>query len=172
MDWDIVKRFSALVTRYLMIDVGSFLAFNKSKIFLAMRGTATPFKPPNRRWHIPLLATPWRIFWLGGRAQKVVAKKILDMWQAKNGLRSILRWRVTDAEKTFTLSHCIKKLQHFENSFDGKRQCKIVIFRNFETSPRCHSNRKFKIEHVLTEVMVQSTYVPSFISIEAFFIVL
>jgi hypothetical protein len=34
-----------------------------------------------------------------------------------------------------------------------------------------HGNRKFKIEHVVTEAMVQSTFVPSFISIEAFFIV-
>jgi hypothetical protein len=37
MDWDRVKCFSALVTRYLMIDVGLFLASHKSKIFLAMR---------------------------------------------------------------------------------------------------------------------------------------
>jgi hypothetical protein len=53
----------------------------------------------------------------------------------------------------------------------GKKQCKIVIFRNFETSPNCNGNRKFTIEHAVTEAMVQSTFVPSFISIEAFFIV-
>jgi hypothetical protein len=36
----------------------------------------------------------------------------------------------------FTLSQSIEKLQHFEISFDGKKkQCKIVIFGNFETSP-------------------------------------
>jgi hypothetical protein len=35
MDWGRVKGFSALVTRYLMIDMGSFLASHKSKIFLA-----------------------------------------------------------------------------------------------------------------------------------------
>jgi hypothetical protein len=50
-----------------------------------------------------------------------------------------------------------------------KKQCKIVIFHNFEMSPCCRGNRKFKIEHVVTEFMVLSTHVPSFISIEAFF---
>jgi hypothetical protein len=43
---------------YLIIDLGSFLASHKSKIFFAMRETAAPFKPPNRRGHIHLLATP------------------------------------------------------------------------------------------------------------------
>jgi hypothetical protein len=33
-DWDRVEGFSALVTRYLMIDLGSFLVSHKSKIFL------------------------------------------------------------------------------------------------------------------------------------------
>jgi hypothetical protein len=42
-------------------------------------------------------------------------------------------------------------------------------FSQFSDVPRCHGNRKFKIEHVITEVMIQSTCVPSFISIEAFF---
>jgi hypothetical protein len=44
-----------------------------------------------------------------------------------------------------------------------------VFFCNFETSPRCHGDKKFKIEHDVTEVMVQSTYLSSFISIEGFF---
>jgi hypothetical protein len=35
----------------------------------------------------------------------------------------------------FKLSQSTEKLQHFEISFDGKKQCKIVIFGNFETSP-------------------------------------
>jgi hypothetical protein len=70
MDWDRVKCFPALVTRYLMINLGLFIASNKSKIFLAMRGTPPPSNPP-KRGH-PLLATPWCIFWLGGRAEKVV----------------------------------------------------------------------------------------------------
>jgi hypothetical protein len=52
-----------------------------------------------------------------------------------------------------------------------KKQCKMVIFGNFETSPRCHGNRKFTIEHAVTEAMVKSTFVPNLISIEAFFIV-
>jgi hypothetical protein len=71
-----------------------------------------------------------------------------------------------------TLSHTIEKLQHFEINFDGKHQRKIVIFGNFEMSPRCHGNRKFKPEHVVTKAMVQSTFVPSLISIEAVLIVL
>jgi hypothetical protein len=29
-----------------------------------------------------------------------------------------------------------------------------VIFGNFETFPRCHCNRKFTIEHAVTEAMV------------------
>jgi hypothetical protein len=45
-DWDRVKGFSALVTRYLMIDLGSFLASHKSKIFLAMRRTTAPLQTP------------------------------------------------------------------------------------------------------------------------------
>jgi hypothetical protein len=39
-------------------------------------------------------------------------------------------------------------------------------------SPRCDGSRKFKTEHVVTKVMVQSTFVPSLISIEPFLIVL
>jgi hypothetical protein len=41
-DWDRVKGFSALVTRYLMIDLGSFLASYKSKNFLAKQKGAHP----------------------------------------------------------------------------------------------------------------------------------
>jgi hypothetical protein len=32
-----------------MINLGSFLASHKSKMFLAMRGTAAPFKPPKQK---------------------------------------------------------------------------------------------------------------------------
>jgi hypothetical protein len=46
MDWDRVKCFSALVTWYLMIDLGSFLASHKYKIFLTMRGTTAPLQTP------------------------------------------------------------------------------------------------------------------------------
>jgi hypothetical protein len=67
----------------------------------------------------------------------------------------------------------MEKLQHFGiNFFDGKNQRKIMIFGHFELSPRCHGNMIFKTEHVVTKVMVQSTSVPSWISIEAVFIVL
>jgi hypothetical protein len=79
--------------------------------------------------------------------------------------------RVTNAEKPLTLSQSLEKLQHFEINFDGKSRGKIVIFGNFEMPPRCHGNRKFKTEHVVTKAMVQSTFVPSLISIDAFFIV-
>jgi hypothetical protein len=71
-----------------------------------------------------------------------------------------------------TLSQSIEKLQHFEINFDGKNQRIIVIFGNFEMSPRCHGNRKFKPEHVVSRAMVQLTFVPSLISVEAVFIVL
>jgi hypothetical protein len=53
-----------------------------------------------------------------------------------------------------------------------KNQRKIEIFGKFEMSPRCHGNRKFKHEHVVTKAMIQSTFVPSLIRIEAVFIVL
>jgi hypothetical protein len=66
MDWDRVN------TRYLMINLGSFIASHKSKLFLAMRGTPPPSNPPNRRVHIPLLATPWCFFWSGCCAEKEV----------------------------------------------------------------------------------------------------
>jgi hypothetical protein len=55
MDCNRVKGFSALVTRYPMIDLESFLASRKSKIFLAMRGlTAVSFKPSKQKGHIPI----------------------------------------------------------------------------------------------------------------------
>jgi hypothetical protein len=39
-------------------------------------------------------------------------------------------------------------------------------------SPPCHGYRKFKPEHVVARAMVQLTFVPSLISVEAVFIVL
>jgi hypothetical protein len=71
-----------------------------------------------------------------------------------------------------SLSQSIEKLQNSEVNFDGKNQRKILILGNFEMSPRCHGDRKFKPEHVVAKAMVQSTLVPSLISIEAVFIVL
>jgi hypothetical protein len=41
-----------------MIDLGSFLASHKSKIFLAMRGAAAPFNSSNRRGTFPFLQPP------------------------------------------------------------------------------------------------------------------
>jgi hypothetical protein len=55
-----------------MIDLVSFLASHKSKIFLAMRGTAVPFQTPQIEggtspfWQPPDVSFGW------GRAEKVV----------------------------------------------------------------------------------------------------
>jgi hypothetical protein len=81
--------------------------------------------------------------------------------------------KYNNTEVKYVALESIEKLQHFEINFDGKNQRKIVIFGNFEMSPRCNGNRKFKTEHVVTKALVQSTFVPSIISIEAvYFIVL
>jgi hypothetical protein len=69
-DWDRVKCFSALVTRYLMIDLWSFLPSHKSKIFLAMRGTAVPFKPQTEGDTSPFCQPP--DLFVGDHAEKVV----------------------------------------------------------------------------------------------------
>jgi hypothetical protein len=68
MDWDRVKGFSALVTRYLMIDLGSYLA--KSKIFLAMRWTTAPFNPPPKKGAQPHSGNPLMYLLNGGRRRK------------------------------------------------------------------------------------------------------
>jgi hypothetical protein len=67
---DRVKGFSALVTRYLMIDLWSFLASHKSKIFLAMRRTPPPFKPPKQKGAHPPTGNPPD--WMGDGAEKVL----------------------------------------------------------------------------------------------------
>jgi hypothetical protein len=64
MDWD-SQMISALVTRYLMIVLGSFLASHKSKILLAMRGTAIPLQTPKTQggtspfWQPPDVSFGW-----------------------------------------------------------------------------------------------------------------
>jgi hypothetical protein len=50
----------------------------------------------------------------------------------------------------------------------GKKQ--NSDFRQFWDVPRYHGNRTFKIEQAVTEALVQLTFVPSFISIETFYI--
>jgi hypothetical protein len=45
-----VKGFSALVTHYVLIDLGLFLASHKSKIFLAMWGTIVPLQTLQTQW--------------------------------------------------------------------------------------------------------------------------
>jgi hypothetical protein len=55
-----------------MIDLGAFLASHKCKIFLAMRGTAAPFKPPKQKGAHPPSGNPLMYLLVGGRAEKVV----------------------------------------------------------------------------------------------------
>jgi hypothetical protein len=52
-----------------------------------------------------------------------------------------------------TLSQYIEKLHHIEINFDGKYQRKMANLGNFEMSPRCHGNRKFTPEHVITKAI-------------------
>jgi hypothetical protein len=49
----------------------------------------------------------------------LIAEKILDMWQAKNGLKSILRWRVTNAESL--LLYLIAEVAALWNQFWCKK---------------------------------------------------
>jgi hypothetical protein len=60
-------------------------------------------------------------------------------------------------------------MQHFEIN---EKQRKIVIFGNFEISPRRRGSRKFKPDHIVTKAMVQAIFMPNMISIKAVFIVL
>jgi hypothetical protein len=62
MDYDRVKGFSALVSRYLMIDLGSFLASHKSIL---------SSKPPSIRGHHPS-GNPLMYLLDRGRTEKVV----------------------------------------------------------------------------------------------------
>jgi hypothetical protein len=70
MDWDRVKGFSPLVTRYLMIDQGSFLAPNKSKIFLVMTGTTAPLQTPKQKGAHPPSGNPLLYLLDGVRRRK------------------------------------------------------------------------------------------------------
>jgi hypothetical protein len=72
-----------LVTRYLIIDLGSFLA--KSKIFLAMRGTTAPFKPPKQKGAHPPSGNPLMYLLVGGRAEKV-ATFLINISQTKTSV--------------------------------------------------------------------------------------
>jgi hypothetical protein len=55
-----------------MIDLGSFLASHKSKIFLAIRGTVAPIKPPKQKGAHTPYGNPLMYLLVGGRAEKVV----------------------------------------------------------------------------------------------------
>jgi hypothetical protein len=58
-----------------MIDLGSFLACHKSKLFLAMRGTTALFNhppPPKQKGAHPPSGNPLMDLLVGSRAEKVV----------------------------------------------------------------------------------------------------
>jgi hypothetical protein len=63
-----VKGFSALVARYLMIELGSFLASHKSKMFWRWGGLPPPFKPPKHNGAHPPSANP--LMYLLDRGQR------------------------------------------------------------------------------------------------------
>jgi hypothetical protein len=71
-----------------MINLGSFLAYHKSKIFLAMRGTTAPFKTPKTEggtspfWQPPHVSFGW------GRTVKVVTF-FNNMPQTKTGVEGL-----------------------------------------------------------------------------------
>jgi hypothetical protein len=55
-----------------MINLGSLTASHKSKIFLAMRGTPPPFKPPKQKGGYPPSGNPLMYLLVGDRAEKEV----------------------------------------------------------------------------------------------------
>jgi hypothetical protein len=55
-----------------MIDLGSFLASHKSKIFLAMRGTAASLQTPQTEGGTFTFWQPLMYLLVGGLAEKVV----------------------------------------------------------------------------------------------------
>jgi hypothetical protein len=74
MDWDSEtesKALQRLLHIMIRLTFEPVLASHKSKIFLAMRGLLTPFKPLRSRGHIPVLAHPWCTYFIGGGAKNV-----------------------------------------------------------------------------------------------------
>jgi hypothetical protein len=87
----------------------------------------------------------------GESADPLITKKGLDLWEVKNKVTCNQRWKVF---------HSISirwEVAALWNQFWWKIQRKIVIFGNFEMSPRCHGNRKVQSEYAVTKAMVQST---------------
>jgi hypothetical protein len=56
----------------LMMDLGSFLASHKSKLFLAMQRTTAPFKPPKQKGAHPPYGDPLMYLLVGAAPFKVV----------------------------------------------------------------------------------------------------
>jgi hypothetical protein len=93
MDWDRVKGFSELVTHYLMVDLGSFLASHSTKFSWRWGRLPPPSTPPTyRKGHIPHLVTPWCTFRIGGGSEKVVTF-FSNIFKTKNsvcGLNTVI----------------------------------------------------------------------------------
>jgi hypothetical protein len=58
MNEDRVKGFTVLVTRYLMVDLGSFLASHSPKFSWRWGGLPLPFKPPKQKGAHPPSGNP------------------------------------------------------------------------------------------------------------------
>jgi hypothetical protein len=86
------NAFSALVRLYLMIDLGSFLASHKSKIFLAE--TAAPVKPPKQNGGTSPFWQPSNVSFGWGAAPKISGhflKKQKGGWVVKGFKRRVYR---------------------------------------------------------------------------------
>jgi hypothetical protein len=59
------------------------------KMFLAMRGTAAPFKPHKQKGHIPSSGNPLMYFLVGGHAEKVVTFLTTFLQQKKTSVRGL-----------------------------------------------------------------------------------
>jgi hypothetical protein len=72
-DWDRVKGFSALVTRYLMIDLGSFnFKLLASPKFSWRWGGLRPFQTPKQKGALPPSGNPLMNLLVGGRRRKML----------------------------------------------------------------------------------------------------
>jgi hypothetical protein len=70
MDWDRVKGFLALITSYLMVHLGSFLASHSPKFAWRWGGLPPPFKPPKQKGAHPPSGNPLIILLYRGRRRK------------------------------------------------------------------------------------------------------
>jgi hypothetical protein len=110
-------------------------------------------------------------FWLGvwsGAVAPLIAKTMLDLGEAKNGLD--LKVTCDKRWKVFYSILIQWEVAALWNQFWWGETTQNSDFWHFWHFPLCHGNKKIKIEHAVTKAMVQSTSVPSLISIESFLI--